>query len=160
MRAAADQISGFISAFALQCSHLALLSWDTGRAERGPTAWAELTLGVLKMKNELSVASLAAAAQQQPHSAVFYRVFLASTVVLCLAGNKSQREELDSILFLFEVSFPHHENEFVFSMSLSFCASLELCREGWNRVSGRVTWGERGLKLSGSTILSCSESAG
>lgn len=65
------------------------------------------------MESKLSAASSASAEQQQPPSAVFYRMFLASNVVLCLAGNKSQREELDSILFLFEVSFPYRENESV-----------------------------------------------
>lgn len=37
---------------------------------------------------------------------VSYRILITNDIPFCLAGNKSQREELDSILFLFEVSFP------------------------------------------------------
>lgn len=61
---------------------------------------------------------------------VSYRTLITNDIPFCLAGNKSQREELDSILFLFEVSFPRHGSSCGCGAQLDGGAAVGRWRQG------------------------------
>lgn len=86
---------------------------------------------------------------------VSYCILITNDIPLCLAGNKSQREELDSILFLFEVSVPKHGSSCCCGAQLGGGAAAGQCRRvtAWGLRRERPRRASLGTAAAGTGLL-------